>query len=141
MDDTPRCPSPNDSRSVDMADRNVYAAGPLRYKNRMLQAGERVVMPGPRARMYEALGQVTFTRPRKVKAEVAAPEPVTTAPAAPASETVAEPTADPASPVVVADKPDPLDHDGDGKKGGSKKGAQSTRARFDPKAKVRAKRK
>ena len=49
----------------------------------------------------------------------------------------AEPVGDvPSLPASLKAKVDPLDHDGDGKKGGSAKGAQSTRTRGSTKRKA-----
>lgn len=41
-----------------MAHRKMITTGPMRYGTRMLQAGDDVVMSGPQARLYEAMGKV-----------------------------------------------------------------------------------
>lgn len=78
-----------------MADKNLILteAGATRYRTRMLTAGDPVTLPGPKARLFRALGW----------AEEGSAHPAT-------------------------DKPQ-LDHDGDGKAGGSPKGETSTRTR------------
>lgn len=78
-----------------MADKNLILteAGAPRYRTRMLTAGDPVTLPGPKARLFRALGW--------------------------AEEGEARPE---------ADKPQ-LDHDRDGKAGGSPKGESSTRTR------------
>lgn len=81
-----------------MADKNLILtdAGAARYRTRMLTAGDPVTLPGPKARLFRALGW--------------------------AEEGTAT------SPAQTTDKPQ-LDHDGDGKAGGSAKGEASTRSR------------
>jgi len=38
-----------------MANKDMIATGPLRYRTRMLQSGDPLVLDGPKARLYEAL--------------------------------------------------------------------------------------
>lgn len=113
-----------------MASRIVYAAGPFRYGTRMLQAGDGPIqMSGPDVRLHQALGNISLVKPRKPKVQ---PAPVVETPVAapPAASELA------AADAGVAQTTDPdaaaataFDHDGDGKAGGSAKGAKSTRAK------------
>lgn len=51
-----------------MAHRKMIVTEPMRYGTRMLQAGAQVLMSGPQARLYAALGKVTAGPPvRRVK--------------------------------------------------------------------------
>lgn len=42
-----------------MAHKRMIVTEPLRYGTRMLQAGDKVMLSGPKARLYEALGKVS----------------------------------------------------------------------------------
>lgn len=46
-----------------MADKEVYATGGFRYQTRELRAGDPITMTGPHARLYRALGKVSFEKP------------------------------------------------------------------------------
>jgi len=94
-----------------MATKQYYATGDFRYGTRMMRAGDGpIAMTGPQARLYTALGKISPTKPSAAKAE----EP---------------------APTVETTKKPQLDHDGNGKAGGSRKGAASTRAKGKRKAK------
>lgn len=56
-----------------MAHREIYPTRSGRYGTRMLTAGEPMTVPGPLAREMVALGRATLDKPRKAKAEPAAP--------------------------------------------------------------------
>lgn len=84
-----------------MARKELTVARTGRYGTRMLTAGEPVTLDGPKARLFEAMGWAGPTA--RIKTEDVPPEPI---------EEVRE--------------IDPLDHDGDGRRGGSAKGEQST---------------
>lgn len=92
-----------------MATKQFYATGAFRYQTRMLKAGDPVELDGPSARLFKALGKITDRAPRKVAQGEYIPTTKEVL-----SATVAKPQ---------------LDHDGDGKAGGSAKGAKSTRAK------------
>jgi len=77
------------------------------------------LFPGAAARVFATLDELNLPDEFFKATERAAPAPVV-------ETTVAE---DATFDIGVEQKPDPLDHDGDGKKGGSKKGAASTRAK------------
>lgn len=51
-----------------MADKEVYATGGFRYQTRELRAGDPIIMTGPLARLYRALGKVSFERPNAARA-------------------------------------------------------------------------
>lgn len=109
-----------------MARQKLTIARDMRYGTRMLTAGEPVEMSGPDARLFGALG---WAKPLDEEAlpdlkkdelkDVAEREGV---------EVKSNDTKDD---IVekIAEARDPLDHDGDGKKGGSAKGKTSTRAK------------
>lgn len=41
-----------------MANRTMHVTKPLRYRTRMLQAGDQIELDGPKARLFQALGVV-----------------------------------------------------------------------------------
>lgn len=78
------------------------ATGKGRYTTRMLQAGDAMLVDGPRARLLTKMGWADEKKPRKAKA-AEAPAPAPPPPPPPQLKQ--------------------LDHDGDGKAGGSTKQA------------------
>jgi hypothetical protein len=53
-----------------MVQKRVYAIGGHRYGTRMLQAGEPLVVDGPRARLLTKLGWATDKKPRPARPQL-----------------------------------------------------------------------
>lgn len=92
----------------------MHALKPMRYATRRLTAGDLFHAAPKDVRLLEALGRAKRGRPI---GELPPPPAAVVAAKAPAAATTAAPT----EPETAAPAADPLDHDGDGKPGGSTK--------------------
>jgi hypothetical protein len=104
-----------------MAHQRMYVSKPFKYKNRMLTAGDSVIMPNPAVRLYSHLGFITdehpaakvhhgLKTPNQARKEaglspIAPPTEPEPSPEATVDEAQQEPAAPPAEPELTPDQP------------------------------------